>query len=88
MEIFEGDAATPEAVAAALVAMTFALGRRFIIADGVERWGEKAIAPLLDALRSIPPETTVAFFAREGGRLTVPAIPYQTNSESATRALA
>lgn len=73
VEIFEGDAATPEAVAAALVAMTFALGRRFIIADGAERWGEKAIAPLLDALRSIPPETTVAFFAREGGRLTVPA---------------
>jgi DNA polymerase-3 subunit delta len=71
VEIFEGDAATPEAVAAALGAMTFALGRRFIIADGVERWGEKALAPLIDALRSMPPETTVAFFAREEGKFTV-----------------
>lgn len=71
VEIFEGESATPDEVAAALRAMTFALGRRFIIADGVERWGDKAVAPLIDALRSIPPDTTVAFFAREEGRLTV-----------------
>ena len=36
-ELFEGDAATPEAVALALNAMTFAIGRRFLIVDGVER---------------------------------------------------
>ena len=30
IELFEGDTATPEAVAGALNAMTFALGRRFI----------------------------------------------------------
>jgi DNA polymerase-3 subunit delta len=72
VEVFEGDAANPEAVAAALSAMTFALGRRFIIVDGAERWSEKAVAPLAEALRSIPPETTVAIFAREEGRLTVP----------------
>jgi DNA polymerase-3 subunit delta len=71
VEIFEGESATVEAVAAALGAMTFALGRRFIIVDGAERWGEKAIAPLLEGLRSLPPDTTVAFFAREEGRLTV-----------------
>jgi DNA polymerase-3 subunit delta len=53
--------------------MTFALGRRFIIVDGAERWTDKAIAPLQEALRSMPPETTVAFFAREESRLTVPA---------------
>jgi DNA polymerase-3 subunit delta len=71
VEIIEGEAATPEAVAIALRAMTFALGRRFIIVDGAERFGDKAIAPLLEALRAIPPETTVAFFAREEARLTV-----------------
>jgi DNA polymerase-3 subunit delta len=69
VEIFDGESATPEAVVAALGAMTFAIGRRFIIVDGAERWGEKSLPPLLDALRSIPPETTVAFFAREEGRL-------------------
>lgn len=72
VEIFEGETATPEAVASALCAMTFAVGRRFIIVDGVERWGEKAIAPLCETLRSIPPDTTVAFFAREEGKSTVP----------------
>lgn len=72
IEIFEGDTATPEAIAAALSAMTFAVGRRFIIVDGAERWGEKAIAPLVEALRTMPPDTTVAFFAREEGRVTAP----------------
>src|SRR4051812_49602581 len=38
VELFEDDAATPEAVGLALSAMTFALGRRFLIVDGVERW--------------------------------------------------
>ncbi|HEU0316408.1 MAG TPA: hypothetical protein VFR49_03705, partial [Solirubrobacteraceae bacterium] len=38
VELIEGDAATPETVAAALCAMTFAVGRRFVIVDGVERW--------------------------------------------------
>jgi len=71
VEVFEGEAARPEAVAAALAAMTFALGRRFIIIDGVERWGEKAVAPVWEALASMAPETTVAFFAREEPRLTV-----------------
>src|SRR3954463_8872845 len=40
LEVFEGDAATPENLALALRAMTFALGRRFLIADGAERWSE------------------------------------------------
>ncbi|MGA9853703.1 MAG: hypothetical protein WBR29_00300, partial [Gammaproteobacteria bacterium] len=41
MELFEGDQATPDNVAAALNAMTFAIGRRFIIVDGAERWKDK-----------------------------------------------
>jgi DNA polymerase III subunit delta len=73
VEIFEGESSTPDAVAAALGAMTFALGRRFIIVDGAERFTEKTISPLLEALRTIPPDTTVALFAREEGRLAVPA---------------
>src|SRR5438067_504235 len=34
VELFDGDAATPDAVTAALQAMTFAFGRRFIVVDG------------------------------------------------------
>lgn len=73
MEVFEGEASTPEAVAVALSAMTFALGRRFIVVDGVERWKEKELEPIEQALASMPPDTTVAFFAREDGRVRAPA---------------
>ena len=73
IELFEGDAATPETVAAALSAMTFALGRRFIIVDGVEHWREQELEPLRAALAAIPPETTIAFFAREDSRLKAPS---------------
>jgi DNA polymerase-3 subunit delta len=73
LELFEGEAATPEAVAAALNAMTFAIGRRFLIVDGVERWKDKELEPLLAALASIAPDTTISFFAREESRAKAPA---------------
>ena len=74
VELLEGDACTPEVVAAALCAMTFALGRRFVIADGVERWKEGDVAPVVSAMRGMGPDgLTVAFFAREEGRYKVPA---------------
>jgi DNA polymerase-3 subunit delta len=72
VELFEGDAATPEAVAAALNAMTFALGRRFIVVDGVESWKERELEPLTAAMAAIAPDTTVAFFAREESRKKAP----------------
>jgi DNA polymerase III subunit delta len=72
VELFEGDSATAEAVAGALNAMTFALGRRFIVVDGVERWKDRELAPLTDAMKAMPPETTVAFFAREDSRTKAP----------------
>jgi DNA polymerase III subunit delta len=69
VEVFEGDAATPEAVAMALNAMTFAMGRRFVIVDGAERWKDADVeAQLGPSLAAMPPDTTVAFFAREEGR--------------------
>jgi DNA polymerase-3 subunit delta len=74
VEVFEGDAATPENVALALNAMTFAIGRRFLIVDGAERWKDADVERhLVPALAAIPPDTTVAFFGREEGRNKVPA---------------
>jgi DNA polymerase III subunit delta len=72
VELFEGDQATPDDVAAALNAMTFAIGRRFIIVDGAERWKDKEMDALEAALAASVPETTVTFFAREDGRLKAP----------------
>jgi len=74
VEVLEGDACTPEAVAGALCAMTFALGRRFVIADGVERWKEADVRVVADAMADMDAESlTVAFFGREEGRHKVPA---------------
>jgi DNA polymerase III subunit delta len=74
VDVLEGDACTPDAVASALCAMTFALGRRFVIADGVERWKEADVAPVAEAMKGMDPEgLTVAFFAREEGRYKLPA---------------
>ena len=47
VEVFEGDASTPEAIALALNAMTFAIGRRFLIVDGVERWKDAEVEATL-----------------------------------------
>ena len=72
VEVLEGDAATPEQAAAALQAMTFALGRRFVIVEGVERWKAGDLEPLVQALQPPPPDTTIAFFAREESRAKAP----------------
>jgi DNA polymerase-3 subunit delta len=72
IEFLEGEEATPDAAAYALSAMTFAVGRRFIIVDGAERWKEKGLESLEGALASMPPDTTIAFFAREDSRAKAP----------------
>jgi DNA polymerase III subunit delta len=97
VEVFENDACTADAVAGALSAMTFALGRRFVIADGVERWKEADVEPVAAAMKGMDPEAlTVAFFAREEGRYKAPdalhkvieAVGGQVVSEMALKARA
>jgi DNA polymerase III subunit delta len=72
LEVFEGEDSDPATVAAAIDAMTLAVGRRFIIVDGAERWKDKDLDALESAVGAEPPETTVAFFAREDGRNKAP----------------
>jgi DNA polymerase-3 subunit delta len=72
IELFEGEAATAEAIAGALSAMTFAIGRRFVIVDGVERWKAADVQIVAPALEALAPDTTVVFFARQEGRTKAP----------------
>ncbi len=72
LELLEGEEATVENAAAALCAMSLAIGRRFVIVDGVERWKDAELEPLEAVLADPPPETTIAFFGREEGRAKVP----------------
>jgi DNA polymerase-3 subunit delta len=72
VEVFAGDAASPDAIARALDAMTFAIGRRFLVVDGAERWKEPDVKQhLVPALKAIAPDTTIAFFGRDEGRFKV-----------------
>jgi DNA polymerase-3 subunit delta len=73
VEVLCGEAGAPAGVALALAAMTFATGRRVIIVDGVERWKQAEVEQhLLPAMRDLPPDTTLALFAREEGRAKAP----------------
>jgi DNA polymerase III subunit delta len=74
VELLEGDAATPAGVADALAMMTLAIGRRVIMVEGVERWRQADVEKqLVDAIKQMPPDTTVAMFAREEARAKAPA---------------
>jgi len=73
VEVIEGDACTADAVVAALTTMTFALGRRFVIADGVERWSDADAEAIAAATEGMDGETlTLALFGRDEGRAKVP----------------
>ncbi len=73
VDVLTGDESTPEAAAAALATMTFAMGHRVVVVDGVERFGDADVKKhLVPALADIPPDTTIAFFAREEGRYKAP----------------
>lgn len=74
VEILSGDAGTPEGVALVLSTMTFAIGRRVIVVDGAERFKEAEVRERIEpAMAAMPPDTTIAFFAREEGRSKAPA---------------
>jgi DNA polymerase III subunit delta len=74
VEVLTGAVATPAGTAQALAAMTFAIGVRVIVVDGVERWKQAEVEQhLVPALAAMPPDTTVALFAREEGRTKAPA---------------
>ncbi len=74
VEVLTGDAATPEGVAGALNALTFALGQRVLIVEGVERWRQADVEKhLTPAMAAMPPDTTLALFAREEAKAKAPA---------------
>lgn len=74
VEVLDGEQATPAGAAAALAAMTLAVGQRVIIVEGAERWRQAEVEEhLASALAAMPPDTTLAVFAREEARAKVPA---------------
>lgn len=54
-----------EALLAAIPAMSLIGGRRYLLADGVERWREKQLSAVAAALAELPPDLTLVLIARD-----------------------
>src|SRR6266545_102168 len=62
LEVF-GDDTPADEVAAAVSSMTLAIGRRWMLVEGVERWKEKDVAAVAPALEALPADTVVVLVA-------------------------
>ena len=69
LEVFEpGEGrGTPdhEALLASIPAMSLMGTRRYLLADGVERWRERQLEPVLAALAELPPDLTLVLICRD-----------------------
>lgn len=63
-EVLKGDQLSPDALVQAVSALTLALGRRWVMADGIERWSDRDASSVAEALRSLPPETVVVLITK------------------------
>jgi DNA polymerase-3 subunit delta len=54
-----------EALLAAVPAMSLMGTRRYLLADGIERWRDKQLEPVLGILKQLPPDLTLVLICRD-----------------------
>ncbi len=54
-----------DALLAAIPAMSLMQTRRYLLADGIERWRDKQLEPVLVALGELPPDLTLVLICRD-----------------------
>jgi DNA polymerase-3 subunit delta len=54
-----------EALLAAIPAMSLMDSRRYLLADGIERWRDKQLEPVASALAELPPDLTLVLICRD-----------------------
>jgi len=54
-----------EALLAAIPAMSLMGTRRYLLADGIERWRDKQLEPVIAALGELPPDLTLVLICRD-----------------------
>jgi DNA polymerase III subunit delta len=54
-----------EALLGAIPAMSLMDSRRYLLADGIERWRDKQLEPVLAALAELPPDLTLVLICRD-----------------------
>jgi DNA polymerase-3 subunit delta len=68
LEIFEASegrgSPDHEGLLAAIPAMSLTESRRYLLADGVDRWRERQLGAVIDAIATLPPDLTVVLIAR------------------------
>jgi DNA polymerase III subunit delta len=77
LEVFP-DKTPVDEIAAALSSMTLAMGRRWMLVEGVERWKDKEVQSVAEVLNGLPPDTIVVLIAtgaikRDKGKEKPPA---------------
>ena len=60
-----GAAPDVEGLILAIPAMSLTASRRYLLADGIERWTAKQASPVAEALGGLPPDVTIVLVARE-----------------------
>jgi DNA polymerase-3 subunit delta len=66
LESFGGEGGPDaEAMVASIPSLSLTAARRYLLADGVERWGAAQVKRVIEALASLPPDVTVVLLARE-----------------------
>jgi DNA polymerase III subunit delta len=66
LETFTGDAvSSAEGLVGSIPALSLTATRRYLIAEGVERWGAAEVKLVVAALGDLPPDVTVVLVARE-----------------------
>jgi DNA polymerase-3 subunit delta len=85
LDVLAGDRLTPGAFAEATGSLTLAVGRRYVLADGVERWKEKDLGAVVEALKSLPPDSVVLMLAT--GKVSRGKGPASESLVKAVRAL-
>jgi DNA polymerase-3 subunit delta len=63
LEVLKEDRLTGEAAAEEITALTLSMGRRYVLADGVQRWKDRDVKEVVAALARLPAETVVVFIA-------------------------
>jgi DNA polymerase-3 subunit delta len=63
LEVLRDERLTGEAAAEAITALTLSTGRRYVLADGVQRWKAGDVKEVVSALANLPAETVVVFIA-------------------------
>jgi DNA polymerase III subunit delta len=69
LEVFEPDEGRGmpdhEALLAAIPAMSLMESRRYLLADGIERWRDRQLTSVVSALAGLPPELTLVLICRD-----------------------